>query len=924
MPEPIPPADPTTGTWRLKQIGLAKLLHNLAISDRTGTLVLKRGEVSKSIFFKSGYVMFAESNLATDRLGEVLCRRGEITRAQLSECLAEAKKSGKMLGAVLVEKQVLRAERLLPAIEVQVREIVLGAFAWDDGEYLFSKEFFGNTEDLLDLKIRTSDLIMEGVRRTYSAAQATKVIGNTQLPPKLSAESGYLSQDLTVNFEISKVLSKIDTRRTIAQIVQETALTELAVLQILAALAHLKILDIETPTVAAGSTGAIANAPPPVAPPGGPQDLRVKAARVEEMRAHDEVTQLLDRLPPLVSQLSFDAKAVTPEKISAAGPGAEQIAQSFGGGRRILDVLQERNYTLELVRAVSSLYGAGVLNQVTQSAGPSPAARWTPAPPSATPPSTGGGWQVPKPLERTGTPPAAPATGGMPVGGGMPVAARPAAMPMGGMPVGGGMPTDLKGPPQPISPPPWTGMKAPAAPSPNAAPAPSAAANAGFPATKADPGPSSAGFPASKSEPAGFPASKANGSMPPLAPPPTPNAADAPIPMPPGPASMTPPPPPVAPPGPPTAWGATPPPPLPAGAAGSMIPPFGGAPATAPGGGAWGAPIPPPNNSARPAGPAVWNVPSAPPANGAAAPPVPFAPPPFPPSSPATLAPLPPPATSSAVAPAPPPWGTPQPPVPIDLALISATPLPEPPVPIPEAAPTRSRRGLAFAALGILVVVGSALGAHFSGVIQLPGLPPFGTPTSVAISTPVAPPTTAPAVTAATATETAVAAASPVVSTAPSVAAATPTATVVAIASVAPTSTATVAPTVAPTPKATATPAATATQIAVAPSPVPTPTKKPTPVPDEGAAKAKKAASLAAQAAAELNKAAPDPVRAASLAKQAVALDPKNPDGYFWLGTALITSGDTVNSKKNFETFVKIAPPSHPHYNDAKQILGSL
>ena len=37
MAEPIPPADPTTGTWRLKQIGLAKLLHNLSISERTVT-----------------------------------------------------------------------------------------------------------------------------------------------------------------------------------------------------------------------------------------------------------------------------------------------------------------------------------------------------------------------------------------------------------------------------------------------------------------------------------------------------------------------------------------------------------------------------------------------------------------------------------------------------------------------------------------------------------------------------------------------------------------------------------------------------------------------------------------------------------------------------------------------------------------------
>src|SRR5687768_3383794 len=159
-----------------------------------------------------------------------------------------------MLGAVLVEKNVLRAERLLPAIEVQVREIVLGAFSWDDGEYLFSKEFFGNTEDLLDLKIRTADVILEGVRRTYTASQSQKVIGDVGRPPRLSAESGYLSQELTVNFETSKVLAKIDGQRSISQIVAETGLTELTVLQILAALAHLKILDVD----ATGNTGKIA------------------------------------------------------------------------------------------------------------------------------------------------------------------------------------------------------------------------------------------------------------------------------------------------------------------------------------------------------------------------------------------------------------------------------------------------------------------------------------------------------------------------------------------------------------------------------------------------------------------------------------------------------------------------------------------
>ncbi|HVO29777.1 MAG TPA: DUF4388 domain-containing protein, partial [bacterium] len=537
MPDPIPPTDSMAGSGRLKQIGLARLLHNLALLQRAGTLVLKRGEVSKSIFFKSGYVMFAESNLATDRLGEVLCRRGEITRAQLSECLAEAKKSGKMLGAVLVEKQVLRAERLLPAIEVQVREIVLGAFSWDDGDYTFTPQITGNTEEVLDLRIRTSDLIMEGVRRTYSAANASRAIGNTQLPPRLSAESGYLSQDLTVNFEISKVLAKVDGRRTIAQIVQETGLTELAVLQILAALAHLRILDVEQ----AAPMGA---APGPSAAPAGAQDIRVKAARVEEMRAHDEVTQLLDRLPPLVSQLAFEAKAATPEKMSAAGPTANEIAQSFGTGRRILDVLQERNYTLEMVRAVTTLFQAGVLRQISSAAQPAPAASWTPASPGApsgSAPAKDGAWQVPKP------PAGAPIGGGMPqppIGGGMPQPPLGGGMPQP-PPMSAGFPAPKNAPPPPpsspsptpaanagpIQPPPWTGMKGPPGAPPTGGGLPSSPSepmNAGFPATKTDP--MNAGFPATKSDSmnAGFPATKGNGS----AEPPIPIAPPAPAPKP--------------------------------------------------------------------------------------------------------------------------------------------------------------------------------------------------------------------------------------------------------------------------------------------------------------------------------------------------------------------------------------------------------
>ncbi len=884
LADPLP-NDPLTGTWRLKQIGLARLLHNLAINERTGTLVLKRGEVSKSIFFKNGYVMFAESNLATDRLGEVLCRRGEITRSQLSECLAESKKTGKMLGAVLVEKQVLRAERLLPAIEVQVREIVLGAFAWDDGEYLFSKEFFGNTEDLLDLKIRTADLILEGVRRTYTAAQASRTLGDVQKPPRLSAESGYLSQDLTVSFEVSKVLSKVDGARTIQQIVVETGLTELAVLQILAALAHLKIVDSEN---ASGSVAPMGGAPAATAQPAGSQDVRVRAARVEEMRAHDEVTQLLDKLPPLVSQLAWEPSKVTPAVLQSAGPGAEQIGKSFGGGRRILDVLQERNYTLELVRAVAALYNAGALKQVSaNTTAPSPASGWTPAPASAKP-AAGSAWQVP--ATPGGGISAPPWTGG-------------AKQDSGGFPAAkGGLP-----------PPAGFGAPPPAA--------------AGFPATK-DASAASGGFPAPKNEPtAGFPAAKGPGNGgwgAPLPPPAAGNAgapspspwdvsSNAPIPVGPAPSPIPAPAPAPVPAPSASPWAAPP----------ASVPPAGGAPS------GWGAPVAPPPTPAaspspwgappaapspspasRPAGPSVWNVPSA------ASPPSPA---PTPAPAPATFAPSPAPApmpwgTGATTTPSSPSssWGAPPPPRPapapggtqpmgggLDVADLSdialepiempiakgkASPSPlggiAPPEPIPgERQPGLGRR-LAFLGLGIPIGAGAVAGLAYFGILAFPGSGATVdvTPTPVAVVTATSAPTEAPTQ--------------------------APTATVAA----------TTAPPATPAP--TATPAATATpastKVAVAATPAPTP--------DE-AAKKKKAAGLVKQGESALN--GGDGPKAIKLFGQAIALDPKNPKAHLGLGGAYMVAGENAKAKKSFQKFLELAP-NDPLAEQTRQILGSL
>lgn len=54
------------------------------------------------------------------RIGDLLCETGIITKEQLAEAIAEQRKTGKKIGEILVEKQMVREDEMLGALEFQL------------------------------------------------------------------------------------------------------------------------------------------------------------------------------------------------------------------------------------------------------------------------------------------------------------------------------------------------------------------------------------------------------------------------------------------------------------------------------------------------------------------------------------------------------------------------------------------------------------------------------------------------------------------------------------------------------------------------------------------------------------------------------------------------------------------------------------
>ena len=200
----------------IKDLTIPWLFQDLRKDKETGTVVFSRGREIKKVFFKSGDILFASSNLGEDGLGEFLMRTGKITIDQFDKASESVVKNGKKLGSVLFETGILTAQDLVAQVKLQVKEIVINIFSWRDGGYQFDGHPLPVSE-IIPIQMSTGDLIIEGIRkldwnRVRKSLPSIKTILRTSTDPSL------LFQDVRLDQDQQAVLSLIDSSKNIQEI----------------------------------------------------------------------------------------------------------------------------------------------------------------------------------------------------------------------------------------------------------------------------------------------------------------------------------------------------------------------------------------------------------------------------------------------------------------------------------------------------------------------------------------------------------------------------------------------------------------------------------------------------------------------------------------------------------------------------------
>ena len=143
---------------------LSDILEDLRQRKATGTLTVKRDNVTKSIYVRDGQIVFATSTEVHDRLGEILVKTGKLTQENMDHALELYRKSGglKKLGAVLVENGLVAPKELFGGLKIQVKDIIYSLFLWHDGGYQFEERL---PTDIIQLQINFQELISEIIQR---------------------------------------------------------------------------------------------------------------------------------------------------------------------------------------------------------------------------------------------------------------------------------------------------------------------------------------------------------------------------------------------------------------------------------------------------------------------------------------------------------------------------------------------------------------------------------------------------------------------------------------------------------------------------------------------------------------------------------------------------------------------------------------
>ena len=240
MPEPV--TDKTILEGDLSRIQLPDVLSFIAMIRGTGKLVIRNAPLERTMHWKDGEIVFANSNSPEHSLGQFLLRNGKISPSQYEESRRRVTQQTRH-GKLLVQMGAISPKDLWWGVKNQALEIIYSLFSWKEGRFSFVDSVEDLSHERIVLSINTSSVIMEGIRRLDESARIReKITGLDMVFMKVPGAAPDFHALEMSETEI-EIYNNIDGKRTIRELIGQSDLTEFEVTRILFQLISARLIE---------------------------------------------------------------------------------------------------------------------------------------------------------------------------------------------------------------------------------------------------------------------------------------------------------------------------------------------------------------------------------------------------------------------------------------------------------------------------------------------------------------------------------------------------------------------------------------------------------------------------------------------------------------------------------------------------------
>lgn len=210
----------------LKTVSFPDILQLLATGKKTGLLELKTATRQKEVAFKDGNIIYASSiNSSEDLLGNLLLKRGRISKVDLERAITMHKQTGRQLGTTLIDMNLFDKSEIGECLKLQIEEIVYNLFSWGDGDFIFHEGTSPKTAPF-QVELNTMNVIMEGTRRIDEWLEIQKVLPPDDVLLAIVKSPKVNREEIVLSLDEFKVLSLINGERTLPDLINLSPMGE--------------------------------------------------------------------------------------------------------------------------------------------------------------------------------------------------------------------------------------------------------------------------------------------------------------------------------------------------------------------------------------------------------------------------------------------------------------------------------------------------------------------------------------------------------------------------------------------------------------------------------------------------------------------------------------------------------------------------